>query len=67
MYSVANLENVYCNVCGMIITVKEYVDGDGLCSKCSDNFIRECETCGREISCNKIWGNEGICEYCEGI
>ena len=65
MYSVANLENVYCNACGMIITVKEYVDYNGLCSKCSDNFVRECEVCGREISCNKIWGNEGTCEYCE--
>lgn len=65
MYSVANLENVYCNACGMIITVKEYVDCNGLCSKCSDNFVRECEVCGREISCNKIWGNEGTCEYCE--
>ena len=41
-----------------------FVDQDGLCNKCIDNFITECSECGREISCNKLWGIEGVCEYC---
>lgn len=63
-YDVSNIECCYCNVCGKHISIRMFVDQDGLCNKCIDNFITECSECGREISCNKLWGMEGICEYC---
>lgn len=63
-YHVGNIECCYCNVCGMTINVSTFVNNDGLCNRCIDNFITECSECGREISCNKLWGIEGVCEYC---
>lgn len=64
-YYVGEIECCYCNVCGTTINVHTFVDNDGLCTKCIDNFITECEECGREISYNKLWDQDAECEYCE--